>query len=264
MRFEWKWRYLLLMPLGMLLSILVLWIFDTPEQSKYNYYYTMGQYDTTMVEVDPRIEPYVKEFMVDAEYYGYDANHVYKLNSIVFGNLEDVELDGEVKDLHGVCISRCLQDKTIGNIILSEKLIGNDNGLRVILYHELGHWYGKEHLPVMNSYGKTKVQLGMESINKYAGVMHESWTFTTFEYIPKIWNMIKHNFFVRDMSIKDQKFYMLKFLNDMVDDSIEELECQMEEGEHTDDMCQELYDLESMKMDLDTMSIDRVRGMFEF
>lgn len=86
--------------------------------------------------VHSKILPYVEEFQEDCIKYGWDPNHVYKLNKITFGN----EYLMEINHVNGLCIHK----KKL--ILIHPKFKYCDNrGLRHVVYHELGHWYGKDH-----------------------------------------------------------------------------------------------------------------------
>ncbi|CAG7580656.1 MAG: hypothetical protein SLAVMIC_00511 [uncultured marine phage] len=264
-RFEWKWKYLWAIPLflAIVFTTALITANNRSEKDKYSYYYTMGEYDTTKIDVDPRVVPYLEDFIEDAHYYGYDTDFIYGLNSIVIGDLSNVELDGEEKRLHGICISKTVKNRNYGNIILSEKLYkGDKHGFKLVLYHEIGHWMGRDHLPLMSKSDKLLVDLKVQNINKFAGIMHDGYDMSNSAYVREYWGMLRHNFFVRFMPIDEQKCYMQKFLKDEIIRDLEELESEMEECGHSEDLCDKLYELEDIQRNLDTMSVDKYRGMF--
>lgn len=87
--------------------------------------------------IDPILKPYVEEFKEDCIKHGWDPNHINGLDEIIFGDLEEME----EKHLQGVC------SHWYDVVKLNPKLYkeGDTVGLKHVLYHELGHWYGEEH-----------------------------------------------------------------------------------------------------------------------
>jgi len=87
--------------------------------------------------VEPILEPYIEEFREDCEEYGWDPDHVDELNIIAFGDPDQMEGD----DLQGVCYTNK------GEIYLNANLYyeGDTKGIKHVLYHEFGHWYGLGH-----------------------------------------------------------------------------------------------------------------------
>lgn len=86
--------------------------------------------DNSYCEIDNELLPYVEMFKKDCQKYGWDTAHINHLNSIT------VETD---LDAWGVTY----HDSK--SIVIDEELLKDNIGIRHVMYHELGHWYGKDH-----------------------------------------------------------------------------------------------------------------------
>ena len=90
-------------------------------------------YDGGIVHIDKDLIPYVREFQNDCERYGWDPNYLNELRTI---ELSDTDYE---YNAHGITIYET------GEIFIDYELLTNETGLRMVVYHELAHWYGLSH-----------------------------------------------------------------------------------------------------------------------
>lgn len=223
-------------------------------------YYLMGEYDTTTIDIDKRLVHLLDEFKKDAEYYGYDTKFINELNSIKMGTLDSVMIEGKERNLHGVCLISFDKGNRIGNIILSENLFYTDPyGFRLVFYHEIGHWMGKDHLPHITNKEDLFMQLGILNVNRFFGIMHDGYNVNDSEYVKNMWIPLKHNFFVRDMPLEEQKEYTYKVVCEQVEEEI----CVINDSGDTSELvCDELFHLEDLKYKLDSLTSKDMEGLF--
>lgn len=113
----------------------------------------MLKYKTEMhsqISVPWQLDKVIKSFILDAEKYGVtddrvfclDEINIYKDNNESWGETEQWVKKGV---LHG-------------RINIRESILDDSVGLKWVVYHELGHWYGLEHSEeagiMMDGYGK--------------------------------------------------------------------------------------------------------------
>lgn len=82
------------------------------------------------LNISPNLVPYFNSFVDDCELYGLKYDHAYCLNWIRMGHLRGIQ--GET----------CLDN---GTIEINEHLKEDSIGMKFVVYHEIGHWYGLDH-----------------------------------------------------------------------------------------------------------------------
>jgi len=81
--------------------------------------------------IDEELIPYIREFQEDCEIYGWDPKYLYRLRTIEIS--DDLDVNG-------------ITYLNSGEIYINYNLLDNETGLRMVIYHELAHWYGLDHI----------------------------------------------------------------------------------------------------------------------
>lgn len=80
--------------------------------------------------IDAVLVPYYNSFIKDAETHNFNTEHIFCINSISCGRLRTCQ---------------GLTDLDAGTIRFDDRLQNDTVGMRLVFYHELGHWFGLDH-----------------------------------------------------------------------------------------------------------------------
>lgn len=147
--------------------------------------YNLAKSKKGKVYIDPKIQPYIDEFIVDSKKHKFDYKDINKLDSIVFSN------DKFKNNWHGRTYQLMYSKNRLrGSIHISKELFEKDKaGFRLVVYHELGHWLGKGH---------------------EAGIMHKSYSMSDSSYIRKNWDLFVDHYYNPDklMLLLNKKVFL--------------------------------------------------------
>jgi hypothetical protein len=119
-------------------------------------------------ELDEALLPYWESFQADAKSHGFNYDRIYSIKKITLRNPNSRDF----YHLQGLT----LFDYKV--IYLNEKLLKDTVGLKLVFYHELGHWFGLEHSDnIMTTKYDTKVN---------SNFAKENWTELVDNYFAKL------------------------------------------------------------------------------
>ena len=112
--------------------------------------------------ISPDLVPYFNAFVDDCELQGLKYDHAYCLNWIRMGHLRGIQ--GET----------CFDNG--GTIEINEHLTEDSIGMKFVVYHEIGHWFGLDHS---------------------TGIMKENYNADDTEYVRENWNELLNDYFAK-------------------------------------------------------------------
>lgn len=104
-------------------------IFNTYFGEK-NYKIDQAYCTDSTITMSPELIPYLNSFIADCKHYGLKYDHAYCLNSMRFGYPYKAQGVTDF-DNCSIKINRYLADDSVG--------------MKFVIYHELGHWFGLNH-----------------------------------------------------------------------------------------------------------------------
>lgn len=111
--------------------------------------------------ISPDLIPYFNAFVDDCELQGLKYDHAYCLTWIRMGHLQGIQ--GET----------CFDD---GTIQINEDLLKDTIGIKFVVYHEIGHWYGLDHS---------------------TGIMKPNYNSSDTEYVRENWDELLNDYFTK-------------------------------------------------------------------
>lgn len=109
--------------------------------------------------MSPDLVPYFDSFIEDCKKRNINYDHAYCLDWMRFYHSHSVQ---GLTDLHN------------GTIEINEHLLEDSIGMKFVVYHEIGHWFGLEHSN---------------------GIMKKNYNSNDTEYVRENWNELAENYF---------------------------------------------------------------------
>ena len=113
------------------------------------------------------IVTYFDSFIADSKKYNFEYDHAYCLDWIKFGHSHKIQ---------------GITDLCDGTIQINDRLAKDSIGMKFVIYHELGHWFG---------------------LNHSTGIMKENYNESDTELVKENWDKLVKNYFNKLKSIQN-------------------------------------------------------------